>query len=117
MKTILTSSLAVAVALGAMASAAQASSVSITTDRVQVRVNEGGGVQIRTSADRPVLFNTDADSQTVWPALSSPYGLTPVPYSGFCYPRSHSSQTQSRQVTPGGNRVYTESYSSTRICQ
>jgi hypothetical protein len=117
MKTIVKASLAAAIALGAAASVAEASSVSITTDRVQVRVNEGGTVQIRTSAERPVLFNTNTDSSSVWPSLSSPYGLTPVPYRGLCYPRSHSSQTQSHQVTPGGDRVYTESYSSTRICQ
>ncbi|NJL48667.1 MAG: hypothetical protein HC929_15785 [Leptolyngbyaceae cyanobacterium SM2_5_2] len=117
MKTILRSSLVAVVALGAAASAAQASPVSITTDRVQVRINEGGTVQIRTSADRPVPFTTAADSQSVWPSVASPYGLTPVPYSGFCYPRLHSSQTQSRQVTPGGDRVYVESYSSTRVCQ
>ncbi|HIK45882.1 MAG TPA: hypothetical protein IGR64_13515 [Leptolyngbyaceae cyanobacterium M65_K2018_010] len=106
-------SLLAALALAVTAPVASASAVTVTTDRVQVRTGENGTIQIRTLSDRPVVLNADADGSRGWPSAQ----FTPAPYRGICYPRSHSSQTQSRQVTPHGDRIYTESHSSIRLCQ
>ncbi|QQE63456.1 hypothetical protein GFS31_01210 [Leptolyngbya sp. BL0902] len=98
--------------LGATAPAALANGISIQTDRVQVRVNDNGGVQIRTSASPPVIFNADADL----PAVRS--NLPASQSSGVrCAVRSQSSHSQVQSVTPSGDRIYTENYSTIRVCQ
>jgi hypothetical protein len=113
MTVLVKAAMATVLLLGTMAPVALANGVSINTDRVQVRMDDNGGVQIRTSANRPVIINADADFQPIQPNFS----LTPRPQGVRCSVRSHSSQSQTQRVTPSGDRIYTENYSTTRLCQ
>lgn len=108
-------SLAAVVALGAIAPLASANSISIGTDRVRVQVGEDGAINIQTSTNRPQLFDFDFDDDSYQAAPSS--ALTPVPYGSRCQSRTYRSHSQSQRNTPSGDRIYSESYSSTRLCQ
>lgn len=112
MTIMIKASLAAVVALGAIAPLASANSISIGTDRVQVQVGEDGAINIRTSNNRPQLFDFDDDNYRAVPSSS----LTPVPYGSRCQARTYSSHSQSQRYTPSGDRIYS-SYSSTRLCQ
>ncbi|WP_275330584.1 hypothetical protein [Nodosilinea sp. PGN35] len=101
-----------AIALATLTPAALASSVSITTDRVQLQVGNSGQVYIRTLADNDGLLPR--------PAAIAPQadGILPLPRANFapgCTARSHSSHAT--RSTPGGNVVYSENRSTTRVCQ
>jgi hypothetical protein len=114
MTKMLRLSLATAVAIATLAPAAYASSVSITTNRVQVQVGENGGVQIRTAAGQPIgVSSTNTQSQV----SGSTTSVTPLPFANSCYGRTQSSQTHTARQTPGGTVVYAENYTSTRVCQ
>ncbi len=107
-------SLATAVTMAILAPATYANSVSITTDRVQVQVGDNGGVQIRTTADRPIVMNSlNSQGQHQGPSTS----VTPLPFANRCYGRSQRSQTHTARQTPGGSVIYSENYTSTRVCQ
>lgn len=100
-----------AIALATLAPAAIASSVSINTDRVQLRVGNNGQVYIRTLADSPLNLPRPA-------AIAPQTNSTPLPRATFapgCTARSQSSQAT--RSTPGGNVVYSENRSTTRVCQ
>lgn len=100
-----------AIALATLTPAALASSVSINTDRVQLQVGNNGQVYIRTLADSPLNLTRPA----IAPQADS---ILPLPRASFapgCTARSHSSHAT--RSTPGGNVVYSENRSTTRVCQ
>lgn len=101
-----------AIALATLTPAAIARSVSINTDRVQLQVGNNGQVYIRTLADSPLNLPRPA-------AIAPQAGSTlPLPRANFapgCTARSHSSLAT--RSTPGGNVVYSENRSTTRVCQ
>lgn len=102
--------LAGAIALATLAPAAIASSVSINTDRVQLQVGNNGQVYIRTLADSPLNRSR--------PTAIAPQANSPLPRANFapgCTARSQSSHAT--RSTPGGNVVYSENRSTTRVCQ
>ncbi len=99
-----------AIALASLTPAALASSVSINTDRVQLQVGNNGQVYIRTLADQPL--------DLLRPAIAPQADSTPLPRANFapgCTARSQSSHAT--RSTPGGNVVYSENRSTTRVCQ
>ncbi|PZV03238.1 MAG: hypothetical protein DCF32_14165 [Leptolyngbya sp.] len=103
--------LAGAIAFATLTPAALASSVSINTDRVQLQVGNNGQVYIRTLADSPLNLPRPA-------AIAPQADSTPLPRANFapgCTARSHSSRAT--RSTPGGNVVYSENRSTTRVCQ
>lgn len=103
-----------AIALAALTPAALASSVSINTDRVQVQVGNSGQVYIRSLADGPSGSAFD-HRPLVLPQVRAD---TPLPRARFvpgCVARSQSSH--STRSTAGGNVVYSENRSTTRVCQ
>lgn len=100
-----------AIAVATLTPAALANSVAISTDRVQLQVGNSGQVTIRTLADRPLVLPQ---------GLTVPQARTglPLPTTTFaprCTARSHSSRAT--RSTPGGNTVYSENRSTTRVCQ
>ncbi|WP_156119969.1 hypothetical protein [Leptolyngbya sp. KIOST-1] len=103
--------LAGAIALVGLAPAALASSVSITTDRVQLQVGNGGQVYIRTLAEQPLNLVRPA----IAPQTSAPLPLPRANFVPGCTARSHSSSAT--RSTPGGNVVYSENRSTTQVCQ
>ena len=102
-----------AIALATLTPAALASSVSINTDRVQLQVGNNGQVYIRTLAEQPL----DLVRPAIAPQAES---ILPLPranynYAPGCTARSHSAHAT--RSTPGGNVVYSENRSTTRVCQ
>jgi hypothetical protein len=106
-----------AITLAALAPAAYANPVVISTDRVQVRMNDNGGVQIRTTGNSPVVLNSQRTApQSAW----SDNGLTPLPMTNWCWPRAntvHHVQRHSSHSARSGETVYSESRNSTLVCQ
>ncbi len=100
------------VAIVAMTSATYANPVSINTDRVQVRVGENGAVEIRTSTNRPTVLDSTSVRPEVWPTTR----VTPLPFAN-CYPSSHTVHNRTTSSASSGDRVYTQSRISTRLCQ
>ncbi|MGB3201498.1 MAG: hypothetical protein WBA99_11375 [Nodosilinea sp.] len=100
-----------AIALASLAPAAIASSVSINTDRVQLQVGNQGQVYIRTLADQPL----NLVRPTIAPQADSTRLLPRASFAPGCTARSHSSHAT--RSTPGGNVVYSENRSTTRVCQ
>ncbi|MBE9157901.1 hypothetical protein IQ265_13855 [Nodosilinea sp. LEGE 06152] len=100
-----------AIALASLAPAALASSVSINTDRVQLQVSNNGQVYIRTLADQPL----DLVRPAIAPQADSTLPLPRANFAPGCTARSHSSDAT--RSTPGGNVVYSENRSTTRVCQ
>lgn len=101
-----------AIALATLAPAAIASSVSINTDRVQLQVGNNGQVYIRTLADSPLSLPRPA---AIAPQADSALPLPRANFAPGCTARSHSSLAT--RSTPGGNVVYSENRSITRVCQ
>lgn len=112
MTVCMKAAMATVLLLGATAPVALANGVSIQTDRVQVRVNDHSGVQIRTSTSPPIILNADAELPPVPSNLP-----TSQTYGARCSVRSQSSHSQTQRVTASGDRIYTESYSTIRVCQ
>ena len=102
-----------AIALATLTPAALASSVSINTDRVQLQVGNNGQVYIRTLADNDGPLNLPRPA-----AIAPQSDSAPLPRANFapgCTARSQSSRAT--RSTPGGNVVYSENRSTTRVCQ
>lgn len=100
-----------AIALASLAPAAIASSVSIDTDRVQLQVGNNGQVYIRTLADQPLnLVRPTSAAQA-----DSTRSLPRAGFSPGCTARSHSSHTT--RSAPGNRVIYSESRSTSRVCQ
>jgi hypothetical protein len=106
-----------AITLAALAPAAYANPVVISTDRAQIRLNDGGGVQIRSTGISPVVLNSQRTApQPNW----SVRGLTPLPTTNWCWPRAntvHHVQRHSSHANTTGETVYSENRSSTLVCQ
>jgi hypothetical protein len=105
--TILKVGLAGAIALATLTPAALAR-VVISTDRVQVQVGNNGQVYIRNLTHGSVAL-----PQVTVPQVDS--RLPAATFAPACTARSHSAH--STRSTAGGNVVYSENRSTTRVCQ
>jgi hypothetical protein len=103
----------VVMTLAALAPAAYGNPIAIDTDRVQVRVNDNGAVQIRTTGNTPVVLNSQrASTDATWSASRR----VTLPMGGRCWPRANTVQQHRSHSTQAGNTVYSESRSSTLVC-
>jgi hypothetical protein len=94
-------------------SIADAKPITVTTERVQIRVSDNGSVQINTAGNQPTLSNSRSTigSQT-WLSDRS----TTLPFGHRCLPRANSVQRHSSRTTDSGSAIYSESRTSTLVC-
>ncbi|WP_017296814.1 hypothetical protein [Nodosilinea nodulosa] len=104
--------LAGAIALAALATPTLANPVSINTDRVQVQVGNNGQVYIRTLVDRPLTLPR---ATSIAPQFDSPLPLRVADFVPGCTARSLVSHAT--RSTAGGDVIYSENRSTTRVCQ
>lgn len=103
----------VVMTVAALAPAAYGNPITIDTNQVQMRVNDNGAVQIRTTGNNPVVLNSGgASTHTTW---SADRRVT-LPLGRRCWSRADTVQQNRLQSTRSGNTVYSESRSSTLVC-
>ena len=103
----------VVMTVAALAPAAYGNPIAIDTNQVQVRVNDNGAVQIRTTGNNPVVLNSRGTStNTTW---STSRRVT-LPLGRRCWSRANTVQQHRSQSTRSDNTVYSESRSSTLVC-
>jgi hypothetical protein len=98
-----------------LGTAASAQPLTVNTDRVTVRIDPNGGVQIRTTGN-DVSAADLLEGRRLPLANSLPNNLVNQRLSTACQQVTQrvQSQHQTRQV--GGDRIYSQSYSSTQVC-